>query len=111
LLRSAHDGAVVELAPTGPLLGVDESARFGQRSLRLAPGDFALLYTDGVTEAICDCVEDNCFGEERLRDLVADAGAGPAGFALTRLTAAVADFTGPTPPFDDITAVGIKRVA
>jgi serine phosphatase RsbU (regulator of sigma subunit) len=102
---------VEELAPTGPLLGFDESARFAQRSLQLRAGDFALLYTDGVTEAICDCDEDACFGEERLRDLVADAGAGQAGAVLARLTAAVAEFAGPTPPFDDVTAVGIKRVA
>ncbi|MCU0507536.1 MAG: SpoIIE family protein phosphatase [Anaerolineae bacterium] len=111
LLRSALTGAVEELAPTGPLLGFDESAQYTQRTLHLREGDFALLYTDGVTEAICDCAEDACFGEERLRRLVADAGAGAAHTALARLTAAVAEFAGPTPPFDDVTAVGIKRVS
>ena len=35
----------------GPLVGVDQQAKFTQQELVLSPGDFIFLYTDGVVEA------------------------------------------------------------
>jgi sigma-B regulation protein RsbU (phosphoserine phosphatase) len=111
LLRRGGQAETVELMPTGPILGFDDALAFRQETLQLEPGDFVLLYTDGVTDAACGCADDAFFGEERLRELVDHHGARGAAEALAALTSALADFIGPTPPFDDVTAVGIKRTA
>jgi sigma-B regulation protein RsbU (phosphoserine phosphatase) len=111
LLRRSDGGGAIELNPTGPILGFDDTAKFRQQTEQLDPGDFVLLYTDGVTEAACGCAEDAWFGEERLRELLLGQGEATASGTLKALTDALAEFMGPTPPFDDITAVGIKRLA
>ena len=51
LLRRKADGDVDELPPTGPVLGMSESAVYQEHVIPLAPGDAFALYTDGLTEA------------------------------------------------------------
>lgn len=50
LVRRAASGAVEELGPTGPLLGVLSEADFDQRAVLLAPGDALAIFTDGLTD-------------------------------------------------------------
>ncbi|MGW0670113.1 PP2C family protein-serine/threonine phosphatase [Streptomyces sp. NPDC002746] len=84
-----EDGTVEELVAHGDLLGVLEDIEYGSGSVRLAPGDALVMFTDGVTEARA---ADGMFFESRLRDEVARQGAGgPQGFA-ERLAAAVVEF-------------------
>ncbi len=59
-----HDGTIVSLAPTRPVLGFMLDAAFRSKRLRLASGDHLLLYTDGVSEAANEGGEE--FGAERL---------------------------------------------
>jgi hypothetical protein len=35
-------------SPDGMMLGVDAAARFGRATARLDPGDYLVMYTDGV---------------------------------------------------------------
>ena len=51
LLRRSAGGDVDELPPTGPVLGMNESAVYQEQVITLAPGDTFALYTDGLTEA------------------------------------------------------------
>ena len=44
-------GTVEELEPTGPPLGVDQNAAYGEAKVTLASGDALLLYTDGLPES------------------------------------------------------------
>jgi len=44
-------GEVVEMPPTGPVLGAAAQVLFDQESLALRPGDAIVLYTDGISEA------------------------------------------------------------
>lgn len=44
-------GAMEELGPTGPPLGIDQNASYSEGSITLSPGDTLLLYTDGLSEA------------------------------------------------------------
>jgi sigma-B regulation protein RsbU (phosphoserine phosphatase) len=44
-------GEVRRLDVTGPIVGVDPSARYEARTLQLVAGDLLMLVTDGLTEA------------------------------------------------------------
>jgi hypothetical protein len=48
ILAADADGVRPLPSPDGMMLGVAPSARFGQATARLEPGDFVVLYTDGV---------------------------------------------------------------
>lgn len=54
--------------PGGPVAGVLEEARFQTRRVRLQPGDFLFLYTDGVTETMNG--QEELFAEARLQQAV-----------------------------------------
>jgi phosphoserine phosphatase RsbU/P len=51
------------------MFGVLEAATFEEEAVELAPGDRALFYTDGITEAIAPGGEE--YGADRLASLVA----------------------------------------
>ncbi|MER5275246.1 PP2C family protein-serine/threonine phosphatase [Streptomyces sp. NPDC002809] len=84
-----QDGTVAELLAHGDLLGVLEDIEYGSESVRLAPGDALVMFTDGVTEARS---ADGTFFESRLRDEVARQGAGEARGFAERLAEAVVEF-------------------
>jgi serine phosphatase RsbU (regulator of sigma subunit) len=48
ILAAHADGVRPLPSPDGMMLGVVAGARFGQATVRLEPGDFVVLYTDGV---------------------------------------------------------------
>jgi sigma-B regulation protein RsbU (phosphoserine phosphatase) len=97
-----------ELARTGMALGVEEKSVFNQRTIKLNHGDFVLLYTDGVTEAIN--AEEQEFGVERLQQIILEQRHAPAGEMLAALEKAVSAFVGDTPQSDDIAVVIVKRL-
>jgi serine phosphatase RsbU (regulator of sigma subunit) len=97
------------LSHTGMPLGIDSDATFGQRDLKLAPGDFLFMYTDGVPDALD--LEGQEFGTKRLWQLVYDKRQGTAVEIVETLKRALADFVGDSQPVDDITIVAVKRDA
>lgn len=50
-VRRMATGEVEALEVTGPPLGVDDNAVYGENTFSLAAGDALLLYTDGVSES------------------------------------------------------------
>jgi serine phosphatase RsbU (regulator of sigma subunit) len=46
-----QDGTAEELTTGGPVVGVLDDAEYNEQSIQFKPGDFLLLYTDGITEA------------------------------------------------------------
>jgi PAS domain S-box-containing protein len=66
LLRA--DGTLEGLTPSGKFLGVVSDPNLGEQAEYLEPGDTAIFYTDGLTEARSP--DGSVFGEERLRELV-----------------------------------------
>jgi len=50
LLRRAATGEIEQLPPTGPVLGADENAVYGEERVFLSPGDVLAVFTDGATE-------------------------------------------------------------
>jgi PAS domain S-box-containing protein len=86
LLRRA--GKVVELGPTGILLGAIGGQTFREETVELRPGDTVLLYTDGVTDTPG---ADERFGPERLSDILNAAPDEPADI-LERIEAALREY-------------------
>jgi len=95
------------LSHTGMPMGIDADAVFTQRTFVLAPGDFLVLYTDGVPDALDPTGRE--FDAKRLWQLVYDLRRTTAMDIMEALKRALADFVGDSQPVDDITIVAVKR--
>jgi sigma-B regulation protein RsbU (phosphoserine phosphatase) len=100
-------GAMSRLGRTGMALGVESETPYKQRSLALKPGDFLVMYTDGVTDALD--AQGQSFGMERLESLVLAHREETAGEISQALESAIRNFTGGAPGFDDITLLIVRR--
>lgn len=107
IYRSGPD-ELMTLTRTGMLLGVLGVAEFDQRSIQLDPGDFVVMYTDGVTEALNARGEE--FGESRLRNVILAHRRAPAADVLNAIQTTVDQFVEEVAPFDDCTLVVLRRV-
>jgi sigma-B regulation protein RsbU (phosphoserine phosphatase) len=107
LLCRAGQEELTALARTGLPLGLFEFTDFEARGTQLDPGDFLVLYTDGVTEAMD--AQHREFGEERLRRVLLDNRHASAEDMAAALEGTLGAFTGAADPSDDITFVIVKR--
>lgn len=106
LVRDAA-GKVVTLGRTGDgPLGVTANATFGQHQCEIVRGDFVLLYTDGVTEALNE--RKKLYGEQRLIEAIRRS-SGRARGVVDAVQADVRAFAGREPPSDDLTLVCFGR--
>ena len=102
------DGSSTLLPLTGGIaLGVASDLPYRQSTVTLVPGDTAVLYTDGVTEAMNGAGEE--FGVERLQDIFAAAPPKDSQEAAMAVFEAVRVFAGDTPQSDDITCLTFRR--
>jgi serine phosphatase RsbU (regulator of sigma subunit) len=99
-------GAVEKIAPLGPALGLFDGAAFGARRARLAPGDWIVIATDGVTEAFSATGE--VFGNARLEARIAALADGDPGGMIAGVSATIADFAAGTPQSDDLTGLALR---
>jgi len=83
----------------GPALGLLDSASYGNSRLLLKPGDWVLLFTDGIEEATNNAGVE--FGVSGLAGVLQANLARPAGEVLDELLAEVNQFTGGAPFVDD----------
>ncbi|MCK7578274.1 MAG: SpoIIE family protein phosphatase [Chromatiales bacterium] len=88
------------------LLGIMEGVVYRSASLRLAPGERLLLYTDGVTEAMN--AQDEFYSEARLLDTLESEPQPDLVGLLAMLLERVQSFAGETPQSDDITLLAIE---
>jgi serine phosphatase RsbU (regulator of sigma subunit) len=105
LVRRAS-GDLVELASVNFPVGMFPSAEFAAARVSLGPGDFLVIYSDGVSEA--NNLASEMFGEERLSALVREFAGATAAELAEAVRAAVRNFTGGAPQADDITMVVIQ---
>ena len=102
------DGSSYLLPLTGGIaLGVAPGLPYQQQTVNLAPGEFAFLYTDGVTEAMNEEGEE--FGVERLQEVFAANPPSNPKEANEAVFSAVSEFAGDTPQSDDITCLAVSR--
>ena len=97
------------LRRTGAALGIIEDIPMEDRTITLEPDDFLLLYTDGMTEAFSP--DDETYGDERLQQVLGAVEAATARGVLDMLETSVRQFMGSLPPGDDLTMLGVKRMA
>jgi serine phosphatase RsbU (regulator of sigma subunit) len=108
VLRSG-EMSIKPLQSTGLPLGMFESVQFEQKTHKLEPADFLVLYTDGVTEAMDKSFEE--YGENRFQQaMVGQIGQSAGGF-LGGIVADVEKFVAGEPQSDDLTMLVLKRVS
>ena len=95
-------------AESGTPLGIDGGGGYQSITVALEPGDVVVLYSDGVTDARDR--RDKPFGEQRLRDALAQAPQGAAAVGEAIL-ATVREHASGRSQFDDITLVCFGRSA
>jgi len=101
------DGSTEALPFTGGVpLGIVDDMKFEERTSDLAPGEFAFLFTDGVTEALNEAEEE--FGNERTHRTIAGVAPGPARDAVESLVQSVVQFSGEAEQFDDLTCLVLR---
>ncbi len=103
----ADEDRLVELRRTGMALAVEAGRPFEQDSIVVQPGDCVVFYTDGVTDALDG--QEQPFGVQRLRQTVLNHRHDSAQQIAARLRESLGDHVGGNAPFDDLTAVVVKR--
>ncbi|MEU5401021.1 GAF domain-containing SpoIIE family protein phosphatase [Streptomyces sp. NPDC005963] len=101
-----HDGTVEEGASRGTLVGVLPTARATTTLELLAPGEFCVLFTDGITEARGGPMGDELFGEDRLKEALAQCAGMPAEAIVEHVQMLAGQWLG-SGPHDDMAVVVI----
>ncbi len=97
---------VSRLETGGTVVGLFESAQYGEESVRLSDGDMVVVFSDGVSEAL-SATEDE-FGDDRLIEAVTRAAGGSVQDVVDALLESVKAFTHGAPQNDDITIVVVR---
>lgn len=102
------DGTIVEPGQeeSGLPIAISPGMDYEAVEIKLDVGDAAVMYTDGINEAMNAADEE--FGMEQVRALTRQGG--DADAIRDRIISAVLDHVGSAPPFDDMCLVVIERV-
>lgn len=92
---------------SGLPIGIDEGMTYDSVTLHMKPGDVAVMYTDGINEAMN--AEDELYSIDRIRGCVAKGGGAEA--ILDRIRKEVHAFIGNSGQDDDMCMVVIERTA
>lgn len=104
---SAKTDKLTRMTRTGMALGVEIDTEYDQQTIKIEPGDFVLLYTDGVTEAFDP--QNLPFGEKRLEELLLENSHSSAKELVDHIVESVKQFIGRDQPSDDLTIVVLSR--
>jgi sigma-B regulation protein RsbU (phosphoserine phosphatase) len=100
---------VIELWSTGRPIGIFPDCAYQEGSATLPPGSTLFLYTDGLNEA--EDPEEQEFGMDRLRALLAAQRDASAQEIPAQVLAAITTFERGARPTDDKTMVVVRRTA
>jgi serine phosphatase RsbU (regulator of sigma subunit)/pSer/pThr/pTyr-binding forkhead associated (FHA) protein len=109
VVRQAADGSIIEPgeAESGLPIAIDSGMEYETVSIPFSSGDVAVMYTDGINEAMD--AKDEEFGMEKVRALTKQDG--NAEVVTKRIIDAVLQHVGDAPPFDDMCLVVIQRTS
>jgi len=106
-----HFRHIETIEAPGMALGIDAGDVFDEVikdvTVRLSPLDTVVVYTDGINEAIDD--EGNEFGQERLNEVLREAGPQSVDFLVKTIVDRVQAFSSGHPQSDDITLAVVQR--
>jgi len=105
ILRRAK-GVIERLDVGGLPLGIQPEAKYESASVALQPGDWLVIFTDGLVEA--ENARQEEYGETRLLSVIGAAAATTPGEMLKRMLSDLDLFVGSTPQHDDVTCLLIK---
>jgi sigma-B regulation protein RsbU (phosphoserine phosphatase) len=105
ILRRAS-GLVERLTMGGLPLGIKADAGYESGHIILQPGDWLLIFTDGLVEAENESLEE--YAEQRLLNVMEAGAAITPEELLRRIMTDVDSFVGKTPQHDDITCMVVK---
>lgn len=99
-------GLIERLDVGGLPIGIRPEAKYESASVALAPGDWLVIFTDGLVEA--ENAHEEEYGETRLLNAIQSGTAGTPADLLKRLMAELDLFVGNTPQHDDVTCMLLK---
>jgi len=105
ILRRAS-GAIERLDVGGVPFGIQAEHAYESASVILEPGDWLVIFTDGLVEAVNDGDEE--YDEPRLLNVLAASSMVTPDQLLRRVMTDVDAFVGTTPQHDDITCLMMK---
>ncbi len=101
-------GALERLDAGGLPIGISADAPYQSGSVVLAPGDWLVIFTDGVVEAMNTRGEE--YGEPRLLAAIAGGTHTKPAQMMQRILADLDGFVGNTPQHDDVTCLLVQVV-
>ncbi|MGA9391004.1 MAG: PP2C family protein-serine/threonine phosphatase [Candidatus Sulfotelmatobacter sp.] len=105
ILRRSN-GLIERLDVGGLPIGIQSEAKYESASVALAPGDWLIIFTDGLVEA--ENAHQDEYGETRLLGAIAAGAASTPAEMLNRFMAELDLFVGNTPQHDDVTCLLVK---
>lgn len=104
-----RNGSIELLDKGGLLLGVLDQIGYERGTVKLDPGDIAVLFTDGVTEAMGDAGEE--YHEDRFEAVLKRVQTQSAADIVDSVHKDIAEFTGNVEELsDDLTMLVVKRI-
>ncbi|HVI06835.1 MAG TPA: PP2C family protein-serine/threonine phosphatase [Candidatus Binatia bacterium] len=107
ILRRSN-GSIERLDVGGLPLGIQAEAKYDSATVALTPGDWLIIFTDGLVEA--ENAKQEEYGEARLLTAISAGSAASPNDMLTRMLAEIDLFVGATPQHDDVTCLLIKAL-
>lgn len=101
-----HNGDIRPLPHTGKIIGVYENYTFQEIAIPVGRNDALLLFSDGIYEEFN--VDNEEYGEERLKSLLSRSRQIPIDDMLTRAIDDMHAFVGQQTHHDDITMIAVK---
>ena len=99
-------GGVRRLECGGPIVGLFEAASYEEETVQLAPGDWLIVFSDGISEAMSSTGDE--YGETRIIECVQRNTALDPPRLLEALFSDVREFTKGAAQSDDITAMVLR---
>jgi phosphoserine phosphatase RsbU/P len=106
IISTGSTGSVRRLETGGPIVGLFEGAMFEEETVRLSPGDWLIVFSDGVSEALSADGEE--YGEARIVKTVETAVTSDPQQMLQALFNDIREFTKGAAQSDDITALVLR---
>jgi len=101
-------GTIERLDRGGLPLGIDAQAAYQTGAVKLQAGDWLVIFTDGVVEAVNEHGAE--YGEQRLLNVLQTGTSATPEELLRRIISDLDTFVGETPQHDDITCMLLKAL-